>query len=139
MDEKTLQGQEFYILLTWQDTYRSNYFMGHPNLNIDVSRLPDILDNEYYMMALNSHIEFTKTKISFWFENAMRKNYLEWTNSVAPITIEGYYESSMPNDIYSMLVQQLELMNFANDDRFSKETLKFLMNELNMFVDILKD
>lgn len=29
-------------------------------------------------------------------------------------------------------------MNYANDDRFSKETLKFLINQLNSFVDSLK-
>jgi hypothetical protein len=29
-------------------------------------------------------------------------------------------------------------MNYANDDRFSKETLAFLIDEINVFIEILK-
>lgn len=29
-------------------------------------------------------------------------------------------------------------MNYANDDRFSKETLTFLIDEINVFIEILK-
>lgn len=29
-------------------------------------------------------------------------------------------------------------MNYANDDRFSKETLNFLIDEINVFIEILK-
>lgn len=107
MDNDQLKGQEFFILLSWQDTYKSDYFMGHPNLNLDTSKLPDLLDDKYYHLALSKHIENTKNKISFWFQNALEKNYLEWQSNIMPYTIEGNYESSMPNDINSMLIQQV--------------------------------
>ena len=93
--------------MSWQDTYKSSYFMGHPSLNLDTSKLPDLLDNNYYYKALNSHMEFTMKKISFWFQNAMEKNYTEWQSNIMPYTIEGCFESSMPNDINTMLVQQV--------------------------------
>lgn len=134
LDNDQLKGQEFFILLSWQDTYKSDYFMGHPNLNLDTTKLPDLLDGRYYMMALDKHIEVTQNKISFWFQNAIDKNYVEWQSNTMPYTIEGNFESSMPNDINTMLIQQLDLINFANDDRFAKETLKFLLSELNSFV-----
>lgn len=138
VDTDQLKGQEFFILLSWQDTYKSDYFMGHPNLNLDTSKLPDLLDDKYYHIALSKHIENTKNKISFWFQNALDKNYREWQSNIMPYTIEGNYESSMPNDINSMLIQQLDLINLANDKRFSKETLKFLINQLSNFVEMLR-
>lgn len=138
LDNDQLRGQEFFILLSWQDTYKSDYFMGHPNLNLDTSKLPDLLDEKYYYKALGKHIEVTQGKIASWFHNAMEKNYIEWQSNVMPYTIEGNYESSMPNDINTMLIQQLDLINFANDDRFSKETLKFLLSQLGNFVVTLK-
>ena len=107
LDQNQLKDQEFFILLSWQDTYKSSYFMGHPSLNLDTSKLPDLLDNNYYYKALNSHMEFTMKKISFWFQNAMEKNYTEWQSNIMPYTIEGCFESSMPNDINTMLVQQV--------------------------------
>lgn len=138
MDTDSLKGQEYFILLSWQDTYKSDYFMGHPNLNLDTSKLPDLLDDVYYHKALVKHIEVTSNKIQFWFSNALDKNYVEWQSNTMPYTIEGNYESSMPNDINTMLIQQLDLINYANDDRFSKETLRFLLNQLSNFVGSLR-
>lgn len=81
--------------------------MGHPNLNLDTSKLPDLLDDNYYYKALSKHIEVTQGKIATWFHNALEKNYIEWQSNVMPYTIEGNYESSMPNDINTMLIQQV--------------------------------
>jgi hypothetical protein len=112
--------------------------MGHPNLNVDVSQLPDLLDDHYYKLVLDGHMDVTAKKISFWFQNAMEKNYNEWLKNVQPYMIEDYFESSLPNDINTMLSQQLDLINYANDDRFSKETLRFIVNQLANFVELLK-
>ena len=138
LDTNQLRAQEFFVLLSWQDTYKSNYFMGHPSLNLDVIKLPDLLDDVYYNRVLEGHMESTAKKISFWFQNALQKNYDEWLKNVQPYEIEGYFESSLPNDINTMLSQQLDLINYANDDRFSKETLRFIVNQLANFIDLLK-
>ena len=37
-----------------------------------------------------------------------------------------------------MLIQQLDLNSYANDDRFSKEILVLVTNQLASFIDILK-
>ena len=111
--------------------------MGHPELNLDTSKLPDLLDDSYYHKALGKHIEGTSHKISTWFQNTIDKNYLEWQSNTKPYTIEGNYESNLPNDINTMLIQQLDLINYVNDDRFSKETLRFLINQLTSFCETL--
>lgn len=109
LDSNELKGQEFFVLLSWQDTYKSDYFMAHPTVNYDVNKLPELLEETYYNKAVDGHLDYTMKKISFWFQNAMEKNYNEWISNVAPYTIEGYFESSMPNDINTMLIQQVDL------------------------------
>ena len=34
--------------------------------------------------------------------------------------------------------KKLDLINYVNDERFSKGTLRFLIDQLNLFVDLLK-
>lgn len=139
LDENSLKGQEFFILLSWLDTYKSDYFMGNPKLNLDVTKLPDLLDAKYYQRALSAHIDSAGGKMAFWFQNAMDKNFNEWhSTNFQPMVFNECYESNMPNDINTMLIQQLDLNNYANDDRFSKEILKMVISQLHNFIEILK-
>lgn len=107
LDTKQLMAQEYFVLLSWQDTYKSDYFMGNANLQLDTSKLPDLLDDAYYKRVLEGHMEYTAKRISVWFQNALEKNFNEWLSKVTPFTIEGNFESSMPNDINTMLIQQV--------------------------------
>lgn len=91
-----------------------------------------------YQKALNGYLKDAMEKVSFWFQNALEKNYKDWLGNVEPFLIEDYYESSMPNDINTMLIQQLDLTNYANDDRFSREILNFLLKQSSNFIDSLK-
>lgn len=50
-------------------------------------------------------------KVTMWFQNALEKNFKEWLSDVQPMIIEGYSESSMPNDINTMLIQQVNRIN----------------------------
>lgn len=86
--------------------------MAHPSINYDLNKLPDLLEDVYYSKALDGHLDYTMQKISFWFQNAMEKNFNEWLSNVAPYTIEGFFESSMPNDINTMLIQQVQIRFF---------------------------
>ena len=111
LDTKQLSDQEFFILMSWLDTYKSEYFMGHPSLGLDVSKLSPVLDDKYYQMALAEHMIYTEKRISVWFKNAMDKNIKEWHNNTQPHSIDGTFESSMPNDINTMLIQQVRVFH----------------------------
>jgi exocyst complex component 3 len=139
IDQNQLKEQEFYILLSWQDTYKSEYFMGSPMLNYDTSKLPDLLDDTYYSSVLNSHIDYTKRTTSLWLNRAMETNYNDWINNKKPLNIDGQFESNLPNDLNTMLIQQLDLINYANDDRFEVATLKLLVGQLEAFTDLLRN
>lgn len=95
------------MVLSWQDTYKSTYFLGHPSLQLDTTKLPDILDEGMYRKALDGYLNYTMEKVAFWFQNALEKNFKEWLSNVEPFIIEEYFESSMPNDINTMLIQQV--------------------------------
>lgn len=107
LETNQLRGQEFFVLLSWQDTYKSTYFLGHPNLQLDTSKLPDILDEAMYTKALDGYLNYTMEKVTFWFQNALEKNYKEWLSNVEPYVIDDYFESKLPNDINTMLIQQV--------------------------------
>jgi hypothetical protein len=81
--------------------------MGHSSLEIDTSRLPDILDDESYQKALDGFLDFANKLINKLFNNALEKNFNEWQANVPPIQIEGYFESIMPNDIGAILNQKV--------------------------------
>ncbi len=136
IDENDLGEKEMFVLLSWLDTYKSDYFMGSPKLKLNVSMLPELLDGTYYQKALNSYVENASNTMTKWFQNAMDKHFNEWISEDPKMFDE--YESNMPIDINSMLIQQLDLISYANDDRFAKETLKLINNKLNIFVENLK-
>lgn len=91
-----------------------------------------------YQKTLNGFLNYEMEKVSFLFQNALEKNFKDWLSNIEPFLIEDYYESSMPNDINTMLIQQLDLINYANDDRFSREILNFFLKQLSNFIDNLK-
>ena len=112
LDTNQLRGNEFFVLLSWHDTYRSDCFMGDPRLGINVDELEPLLDDKYYRRVLNSYLEVADKEISFLFQNAMEKNYRDWHQNVTPYSIEGFSESTLPNDINTMLIQKVYLSKY---------------------------
>ena len=136
VDENSLSEKEIFVLLSWLDTYKSEYFMGSPKLKINVSILPELLDETYYQRALNCYVENASNTMTKWFQNAMEKNFKEWVSEDPNMFDE--YESNLPIDVNTMLIQQLDLISYVNDDRFAKEVLKIINSKLNIFVENLK-
>jgi len=87
IDNEQLKDKEFYILLDWLNTYKSEYFLASPSLQLDVKRVPPLLDHRYFMQILEQHIEYSKNLLASWFQNAMDKNVQEWLDCTSPYTI----------------------------------------------------
>lgn len=101
---------------------RSKVFMGHPSLKVDTTKIKDLLDEKYYSIVLNKHIEYTQQRMPIWLQNALDKNTGEWSIVFRFVEdFEGHYESSMPNDINSMLIQQV-----SGDTKASSTMLLYL-------------
>lgn len=110
LDQNQLRNKEFFVLLSWQDTYKSTYFLGNPALQLDMSKIPDILDDAMYKKVLDGHLDYTMSNMVLWFKNALEKNFKEWLTNAKPKIIEGYQESSMPDDINTMLISQVDFL-----------------------------
>lgn len=136
LDENSLNEKEMFILLSWLETYKSDYFMGSPKLKINVNMLPELIDSTYYQKALNSYFDNASVTMAKWFQNLMDKNFAEWL-SAEPVMADEY-ESNMSIDVSTMLTQQLDLISYVNDDRFARDTLKLINKKLNNFVEIYK-
>ena len=37
LDKNELKDKDFFVIFSWQDTYKSEHFMGHPILDLDTS------------------------------------------------------------------------------------------------------
>lgn len=109
LDTNQLKDQEYFVLISWQDTYKSRDFMGHPNLELDTSLLPSILDDQSYKKALDGFLDFTSKKVALVLNNVLDKNFKEWLSNDPPLLIEGYYESIMPNDVSAIILQKVNL------------------------------
>jgi hypothetical protein len=83
--------------------------MGHPNLGINVNELPDLLDGPYFDRVLQGCIGHASKEDAKLFQNVIDKNYQEWIKNNQPSEIQGYYESNMPNDIYSISYQKVSI------------------------------
>lgn len=89
--------------------------MGHSSLNLDASKLGDLLDESHYQKALKSHIEYRKDCMTIRLKNALDINATEWLVALhhrPKIDFEGLYESNMTNDIMSLLSQEVSVFCF---------------------------
>lgn len=106
--------------------------MGHTSLKIDTSKLKDLLDDTHYTICLNKHIQFIEQRIPVWMNNALDKNAGEWTSLDKPpsVDFDGNYESKMPNDIISMITQEV-CIYFAHAATVCELTIHFLLYSLS--------
>ena len=84
--------------------------MGHPSLKIDTSKLKDLLDDKRFLVISDKYIEYINGRIPVWLQNVLEKNSTEWTtltDKMPTRDLDGYYESKMPNDIISIVTQEV--------------------------------
>ena len=136
LDENKLKDQEYFVLLSWLRSYRSEHSMGNPRLNLELSKVPELLEEKYYEIALNSHLEWLATRLSYLFQNIIVKDFVQLDSK--PIIYNSFYKSNMSNDLMEVLKQQLDLDFSLNDDNLSKRTLVLIVKQLNQFIDNLK-
>ena len=84
--------------------------MGNPILNLDTTKLRDLLSEEHYKMALNNHIEYREECMTVRLKNTLDMNTLEWMTALyhrPKSDLEGLYQSNMANDVMSLLSQEV--------------------------------
>lgn len=115
IDTNILKDYEFFVLISWNNNFKSVDFVGNPKLKYDVNKLPDLLDDVHFRKALDGHLEYDQRRFNKLFAKTIDKNFGEWITNIEPIEIEGCYESNLPNDINPILVENVLIgLNFFN-------------------------
>ncbi|CAG2187998.1 EXOC3 [Mytilus edulis] len=71
MIREGLEGNEFVTLLSWVNNYYSPDLMGHPDLNIDISELGPLLENNVIDELQNQYLRTMKFNIMEWMKNSL--------------------------------------------------------------------
>ncbi|XP_076082869.1 exocyst complex component 3-like isoform X2 [Mytilus galloprovincialis] len=133
MIREGLEGNEFVTLLSWVNNYYSPDLMGHPDLNIDISELGPLLENNVIDELQNQYLRTMKFNIMEWMKNSLVQDKKDWFRVEHPDADgDGYYSTSLPVIIFQMMEQNLQVTRLISED-LVKKVLELFADELNLF------
>ncbi|XP_035226311.1 exocyst complex component 3-like [Stegodyphus dumicola] len=112
-----LEDNEYITLLTWISAYGSSEMLGHPDLNIDVSKLPPLLESNVITSLVNQYLHNVKRNYRDWMKNALATDVKDWQQNEGPDEDEsGYFHTQLPLIMYNMLDQHLQVAQTVNKE-----------------------
>ncbi|PKK31771.1 exocyst complex component 3-like 4, transcript variant X3 [Columba livia] len=113
LSQRPLEFNELYTLLDWvANTYRSELFLGHPDLKPEVKteNLTLLLTPAHWDKLKNDYIASAKGKIKSYFGNILRLEVTEkWEKEVHPEVKENFYHSSLSFDIQTIIAEHMKI------------------------------
>ncbi|NXE82628.1 EX3L4 protein, partial [Cochlearius cochlearius] len=113
LSQRPLEFNELYTLLDWvANTYRSELFLGHPDLKPEVKteNLSLLLTPDDWDKLKNNYITSAKGKIKSYFGNILRLEVTEkWEKEVHPEVKENLYHSSVSFDIQTIIGEHMKI------------------------------
>lgn len=129
-----LQGNEIISLLTWLNGYTGRELLGHPDLELDINRLPNLLDDEVSDQLMNNYFVTTRTNISDWTQKSLQQDAKDWLKEEEPETdADGYYKTSLPVILFQMIKQTMQVAETISDDQ-KKRVFDVCISEMMNFV-----
>ncbi|XP_042907612.1 exocyst complex component 3 isoform X2 [Parasteatoda tepidariorum] len=112
-----LEDNEYITLLGWVSEYGSSQMLGHPDLNIDVSKLPPLLETSVINSLVNQYLYNVKRNYRDWMKNALATDVKDWHQHEGPDEDEsGYFHTQLPLIMYNMLDQHLQVAQTVSKD-----------------------
>ncbi|GIY80455.1 exocyst complex component 3 [Caerostris darwini] len=112
-----LEDNEYISLLTWTSGYGSAEMLGHPDLSIDVSKLPPLLEKTVIQSLVNQYLYNVKKNYRDWMKNALSTDVKDWNQYEGPDEDEsGYFHTQLPLIMYNMLDQHLQVAQTVNKE-----------------------
>ncbi|KAM6068194.1 exocyst complex component 3-like protein 4 isoform 1-T1 [Theristicus caerulescens] len=135
--QRPLEFNELYALLDWvANTYRSELFLGHPDLKPEVKteNLSLLLTPADWDKLKNDYITSAKGKIKSYFGNILRLEVTEkWEKEVHPEVKENLYHSSLSFDIQTIIGEHVKVSG-AISRSLGMKTLELCLAELHEFI-----
>ncbi|KFQ21968.1 Exocyst complex component 3-like 4, partial [Merops nubicus] len=137
LSQRQLEFNELYALLNWvANTYRSELFLGHPDLKPEVKteNLSLLLTPAQWDKLKNDYIASAKGKIKIYFGNILRLEVTEkWEKEVHPEVKENLYHSSLSFDIQTIIGEYMKVSG-AISRSLEIKMLELCLAELHEFV-----
>lgn len=125
-----LEGNEIVSLLTWIRDYTSKDLMGHPDINIDVSKFAPLLEPQKVKELQNQYVQNLRNNFREWMSNSLKTDSKDWMKDVAPEADDkGYYNTTLPVLLIQMIEQNLEVA----------ATIDLVPNVISMCCEELKE
>ncbi|KAG8192270.1 hypothetical protein JTE90_002097 [Oedothorax gibbosus] len=117
----SLEDNEYITILTWDSAYGSAEMLGHPDLSIDVTKLPPLLENSVKHSLVNQYLYNVKKNYREWMKNAVATDVKDWHHHKGPDEDEsGYFHTELPLIMYTMLDQHLQVAQTVNKELLNK-------------------
>ncbi|NWX18445.1 EX3L4 protein, partial [Aegotheles bennettii] len=137
VSQRQLEFNELYTLLNWvANTYRSELFLGHPDLKpeIKTENLSLLLTPADWDKLKNNYITSAKGKIKSYFGNILRLEVTEkWEKEVHPEVKENLYHSSLAFDIQTIIGEHVRISGKISRSLETK-MLDLCLAELHEFI-----
>ncbi|KAM6130911.1 exocyst complex component 3-like protein 4 [Pterocles gutturalis] len=137
LSQRPLEFNELYTLLNWvANTYRSEHFLGHPDLKPEVKteNLSLLLTPADWDKLKNNYITSAKGKIKSYFGNILRLEVTEkWEKEVHPEVKENLYHSSLSFDIQTIIGEHMKISGEISRSLGTK-MLELCLTELHEFI-----
>ncbi|KFO85784.1 Exocyst complex component 3-like 4, partial [Buceros rhinoceros silvestris] len=137
LSQRPLEINELYTLLDWvANIYRSELFLGHPDLKPEVKteNLSLLLMPADWDKLKNDYITSAKGKIKSYFGNILKLEVTEkWEKEVHPEVKENLYLSSVSFDIQTIIGEHMKISG-AISRSLEMKTLELCLAELHEFM-----
>lgn len=114
-----LEGNEYVSLLSWViNTYNSSDMMGHPDLNLDLSHLGSLLNNDTVHELQQKYLMIMSQNYDDWMKNTLETEKNDWWKKVIPESSmhDTYYYTAAPVIIFQMINQNLQVTKTISEN-----------------------
>ncbi|NXC43185.1 EX3L4 protein, partial [Penelope pileata] len=137
LSQRPLEFNELHSLLDWvANTYRSELFLGHPDLKPEVQteNLSLLLTPVDWDRLKNDYITSIKGKIKGYFGKILSLEVTEkWEKEVHPEVMKNLYHSSFSFDIQTIIGEHMKLSELISRS-LERKTLELCLAELHEFI-----
>lgn len=134
-----LEGNEIVALLKFNKEYCSDQLMAHPQLKIDINKLPELIDKDLSTETVETYVESTREKVRKHLQAILEQEKREWYSETEPdVDGEGYYCTSFPNTMRKMVMDTMSVASEV-DRETSKRIFKEILLEILRFIQDLRE
>ena len=136
--EQGLEGNEIVSLLNWSNEYFTEELVGHPDLNIDTSKLPPLLTQEIIHELNGQYVITLRSKMKEWMKNSIKTDSKDWYKEQLPDTDDkGFYCTSLPVLLIQMIEQHIDVAKTIGNN-LVVALVNMCLEEMKHFVDYYK-